>query len=303
MRTSITVSLLCSLFANAALAIDIAPLWDFARPDISEQRFRNALEKADGDDALILRTQIARTYGLRKDFDGARKLLREIEPAVGTAGPEAKIRFHLELGRTFASAAHSARLLTSDAKAQARQEYDRALELARAAKLDGLAIDAIHMFAFIDTAPADQLKWGEAALQVSLSSQQPDARRWEASIRNNIGYALHQLGRYDEALSQLQMALALREQGTNPEATHVARWMVARTLRSLGRDDEALRIQLALEKDADAVGKPDPYVFEELEALYRKAGNLSKAQHYAQRRACVLGSEQCLGGVTTQQTG
>jgi tetratricopeptide (TPR) repeat protein len=285
MRTSILASLFFGLSANAAMAIDLAPLWDFARPDVSEQRFRVALEMATGDDALILRTQIARTYGLRKDFNGARQQLREIEAAVGTAGPETRVRFHLELGRTFASATHSTELWTAEAKSQARQEYDRALEMARAAKLDGLAIDAIHMFAFIDSAPADQLKWGEAALEVSLASKQPDAKRWEASIRNNIGYALHELGRYDEALSQFHKALAIRERGTNARATHVARWMVAWTLRSLGRTDEALQIQLTLEKDADAAGKPDPYVFEELEALYRKAGNLAKAQHYAQRKA------------------
>jgi tetratricopeptide (TPR) repeat protein len=266
------------------MADDFTSLWDFARPDISEQRFRAALETADGDDALILRTQIARTYGLRKDFVRARELLREIEAAAADAGPEAKVRFHLELGRTFASAAHPEELLTPEAKSLGRQEYETALRLARAAKLDGLAIDAIHMFAFIDTAPADQLKWGEAALEVSLSSQQPDARRWEASIRNNVGYALHQLGRYDEALSQFQQALAIRERAANPEETRVARWMVAWTLRSLGRNDEALRIQLALEKDADAAGQPDPYVFEELELLYRAAGNASLAEHYAERR-------------------
>ncbi len=269
------------------MAIDLAPLWDFARPDVSEQRLRAALEKAAGDDALVLQTQIARTYGLRKDFERARSLLREIEPAVEKAGPQARVRFHLELGRTFASAAHTAQQLTADAKAQARQHYDRALELARAAKLDALAIDAIHMYAFIDTAPAEQLKWGQAALDVSLSSEQADAKRWEASIRNNIGYALHQLGRYDEALAQFQQALAIRERGTNAEATRVARWMVAWTLRSLGRSDEALRMQLALEQDADAAGKPDPYVFEELETLYRQAGDLSKARHYAERKAAA----------------
>ena len=287
MRASILASLFVGLWANAAMAIDLAPLWDFANPDVSEQRFQAALEKAAGDDALILRTQIARTYGLRNDFDGARQHLREIEEAVGTAGPEAKVRFHLELGRTFASTAHSAKLLSAEAKSRARQEYDRALELARAAKLDSLAIDAIHMFAFVDTAPADQLKWGEAALEVSLASQQLGARRWEASIRNNVGYALHQLGRYDEALTQFHKALAIRERGTDAEATRVARWMVAWTLRSLDRTDEALQIQLALEKDADAAGQPDPYVFEELEVLYRRAGNLSKAKHYAERKAAA----------------
>lgn len=287
MRTFVLVSLCLSLSTGPALAIDIVPLWDFARPDVSEQRFRTALEKATGDDALILRTQIARTYGLRKDFDGARKILREIEAAASTASPEVQVRFHLELGRTFASAAHPADLLTSEATTQARREFSRALELARTAKLDGLAIDAIHMFAFVDKAPADQLKWGETALSIALSSQQPEARRWEASIRNNVGYALHQLGRYDDALSQFQQALAIREKGTNPAATHAARWMVGWALRSLARVDEALQIQLALEKEADAAGKQDPYVFEELETLYTTKGNPEMAQHYAKRKSAA----------------
>ena len=36
-----------------------------------------------------------------------------------------------------------------------------------------LAIDAVHMLAFVDTAPMDQLKWGEEALAIALSSSQP----------------------------------------------------------------------------------------------------------------------------------
>lgn len=271
------------------MAVDLAPLWDFSRPDLSEQRFRAALETAAGDDALILRTQIARTLGLRKEFDRARAMLREFEREADAAGAEARTRFYLELGRTYASATHPDELLTDEAKAQARRAYGRALETARGGGLDALAIDAIHMFAFVDKAPADQLKWGEAALGVALQSVQPDAKRWEASIRNNVGYALHQLGRYDEALAQFRQALAIRERGTNAEATRVARWMVAWTLRSLERADEAIEMQLALEKEADAAGKPDPYVFEELETLYRAKGDASRAQHYAQRRAAAKG--------------
>lgn len=289
MRHLILATLMTGLAAPQAQAIDLAPLWDFSRPELSEQRFRAALETASADDAFILRTQIARTLGLRKDFDGARKLLRDLEPGLASVGPEAQVRFHLELGRSFASAAHPAALVTADAKAQARQEIQRALDLARAAQLDGLAIDAIHMFAFIDTVPADQLKWGEAALALVESSTQPQAQRWEASIRNNVGFALHQMGRYEEALVQFQKALLIRERGTNAEATQAARWMVARTLRYLGRDDEALQMQLALEKSAEAAAKPDRFVFEELEALYRKAGDLARAEHYAKRsKAAVL---------------
>ena len=50
------------------MTFDLSMLWDFNQPDVSEQRFRAALASAAGDDALILQTQIARTYGLRGDF-------------------------------------------------------------------------------------------------------------------------------------------------------------------------------------------------------------------------------------------
>jgi len=251
------------------MAIDLAPLWDFSKPDVSEARFRQALQQATGDDALILQTQIARTYGLRKDFEAARKILQQIEPAVQDAGPEVRVRYHLELGRSFASATHTPDQVTPMSKSQARRSYESALGIAKSAKLDALAIDAIHMFAFLDPSPADQLKWGQTALQAVQESSQPDAKRWEASVRNNVGYALHQLGRYEEALDQFQQAAAFRERGTNASATRVAHWMVAWTLRSLQRVDEALEIQLRLEAEGDKAGQPDRYVFEELDALYK----------------------------------
>jgi tetratricopeptide (TPR) repeat protein len=284
MRVPPLVSLLLLFATNTTMAIDIAPLWDLSKPDVSEQRFRQALERATGDDALILQTQIARTYGLRKDFEAARRVLRQIESAIADAGPEARIRYHLELGRSFASATHTPEQVTLEDRARARQSFEAALKTARAAKLDALAVDSIHMFAFLDTAPADQLKWGQAALEIVQASSQPDAKRWEPSIRNNVGYALHQLGRYEEALTQFQQAVVLRERGTNSDATRVARWMVAWTLRSLKRVDEALEMQVRLEKENEAAGKPDPYVFEELEALYRNRGDVARAEHYEKRK-------------------
>ena len=47
------------LFSFNAMAIDLAPLWDFSKPELSEQRFRAALPGASADDQLILQTQIA----------------------------------------------------------------------------------------------------------------------------------------------------------------------------------------------------------------------------------------------------
>jgi tetratricopeptide (TPR) repeat protein len=139
------------------------------------------------------------------------------------------------------------------------------------------------MLAFVDTDPADQLKWGREALGVVERSSQPAARRWEASLRNNVGYALHRLGRYDEALAEFRKALLLREAAADPWATHVARWMVAWTLRAMGRVDEALEIQLALERERAGAGAPDPKVFEELALLYRAKGDAAAAQRYSER--------------------
>jgi tetratricopeptide (TPR) repeat protein len=276
------------------MAIDVTPLWDFSQPELSEQRFRDALQTASGDDALILQTQIARSYGLRKDFATARAVLRDIEPQIAQAGAEARVRYFLELGRTYASAAHAPEQMTQQDRDLARAAYVRALDEARAARLDNLAIDAIHMFAFIDTAPAEQLEWGRQALAVVEQSTQPAAKRWEASIRNNIGYALHQLGRYEEALQQFQLALELRERGTDADATRAAHWMIAWTLRAMGKPEEALQIQLRLEREADAAGRPDRYVFEELEALYQTAGDTERAQFYRQRREAL--SQKSPGG-------
>lgn len=290
-RATVVALAVAGLPQAATAAVDLAALWDFSRPAVSEQRFREALATAQGDDALVLQTQLARSRGLQRDFDGARAMLQAMTPTLATAGPEVRARHALELGRTWASAIHPPESQTPQARDAARQAWTQALQIARDAGLDALAIDAVHMFAFIDTAPADQLRWAEQALALVLASRQPAARRWEASVRNNLGYALHQLGRLDEALAQFQQALALRQQAGHAGATRGAQFMVAWTLRGLGRADEALAMQLALEQANDAAGQPDVDVFEELETLYRARGDEARARHYAQRRQAAAGSD------------
>ena len=279
-RISFCIAAICGAAASAK-TIDVLPLWDFDRPAVSEERFRAALNTAVGDDVLILQTQIARTYVFRKDFARAREILQGIQPKVEGAGPEAQIRYWLELGRTYVSHQHPLELQTAEAKQLARTAFDKALQLARRAHLDGLAIDAIHMFAFVDTAPADQLKRGLEALAIAQTSDQAPAKRWEASVRNNLGEALFELGRYDEALEQFKRALAIYEQGSNVRWIRDAHWQVGRVLRVLKRTDEALAIQLRLERES--AGVPETYVFEELELLYRAQGNEERAKHYAER--------------------
>ena len=269
--------------APVAAAVDVNALWDFGKPELSEQRFRTALASAQGDDVVILKTQIARTWGLRRDFAKALKILAEVEPVLEKVGAEAQARYWLELGRCFASGTHDEALLTPEAKGLARTIYHRALSVAKAARLDDLAIDAVHMFAFVDTTPEDGVRWADEGLAIVRASTQPAAKAWEASLRQNRGYALMQLKRYDEALADFRLALAAREKQGRPGGIRIAHWFIAKTLRLQGRLDEARDIQLRLEREWDAAGDPDPYVFEELEAIYTAQGQSERAAHYAAR--------------------
>lgn len=263
------------------MAVDIAALWDHAKPDVSEQRFREALKSADGDEALLLQTQIARTHGIRKDFARARDILAAIEARAKAGPPEVQVRYFLELGRTYASATHSQAQITPGERERAGALYMQAFDIAQKAGLDNLAIDALHMMASVDTEPKAQLDWDLKALAYMESSSQPDAKKWEASLRNNVGYAKHLLGEYDEALRQFRLSLAAHERAGRARNVRIAHWMIAWTLRAQRKFDDAIAIQLRLEREWDEAGEPDPYVFEELEHLYRATGDTARAEAYA----------------------
>lgn len=265
------------------MPLDVLKLWDYSQPEVSEQRFRAALATSSPEEALILQSQIARTYGIRGDFVRAQELLAAIEHQVQQAGAEPRARYFLELGRTYASATHAPESQTAEVKEKARSAYMQAFELAEKSGLDYLAIDALHMMSFVDSAPPDQLAWDLKALAYLERSSQVEAKQWEGSIRNNVGYAFHQLGRYEEALSQFSLSLAARERAGNIQGMRIAYWMIAWTLRAMGRLQEAIDIQLRLEREWEEAGAPDPYVFEELEHLYRALKDDAKADFYAQR--------------------
>jgi tetratricopeptide (TPR) repeat protein len=270
------------------MTINIGQLWDFDRPDLSEQRFRSMLLAASAEEALILQTQIARTYGIRRDFSKAQQILADIDPQVRSAGVEARAHYFLELGRTYSSATHPPESQTDEVRELARTAYRQAFELAQDGKLDHLAVDALHMMTFVDTAPENQVEWNRKAIAWMQSSSQQEARKWEGPLHNNLGYALHGLGRFEEALSEFEMALAARERDGDPQAIRVANWMIAWALRSLDRLSEAIEIQLRLARECDEAGEPDPYVFEELEHLYRALNDSQQAEIYAFRRNAVL---------------
>jgi len=274
---------LLATLPGPVMALDLDALWNYGKPELSEQRFSAALDGATDDDRLLLQTQIARTWGLRRDFARARDVLAGVEPALPDASAEVQVRYWLELGRTWISATHLAEQRTPDARQTARAAYLRAYELAGQARLDYLAIDALHMMAFVDDAPDQQLAWNLKAIAYMEQSDQPDAKRWEGSLRNNVGYALRLKGDYGGALAQFRLSRAAHERMGRSRNARIADWMIARTWRDQQRYAEAIALQLELERAWDADGEPDPYVFEELELLYRATGDEARARHYAER--------------------
>ncbi|HEY0736514.1 MAG TPA: tetratricopeptide repeat protein [Herpetosiphonaceae bacterium] len=236
-------------------AADFDRLWDYNQPAETEQRLRDLLpQMADPARRAELLTQIARTQGLQRRFEEAHATLDEAQRLLTPDLARPTIRYLLERGRVFNS---------SRQPEQAGPLFRRAWEQARAAGEDFYAVDAAHMLGISET-PERQLDWNLQALRLAETTSDPRARRWRASLYNNIGWTYHDQGRYTEALECFEKALLCRQEAGDQPEIRIARWCVARCLRSLGRVSEALPILRELEAEHKASGETDGYVYEEL---------------------------------------
>lgn len=232
--------------------IDLTELWNFDDPAGSEQRLRAAQVEAPETEAAVLQTQVARALGLQGRYAEALAVLDGIE----CTDPEVTVRSLLERGRVYRSRGDVA---------AAAPLFEAAVAAADQG-LEGLAIDAMHMVA-LTLKGDDQIDYTRGILDRARASRDPSARRWLASLLNNLGTAYSDQGEWQLALQTFEEALAERRTGSDLEATFAARWMVAWALRHLGRTAEARDAQLALQADLVAAGREDPYVHEELALL------------------------------------
>ncbi|MFN8468623.1 MAG: tetratricopeptide repeat protein [Caldilineaceae bacterium] len=254
--------------------MDIDSFWEYGDPAASEARFRAALDAAEGDERLELLTQIARTFSLRGQFDAAHAVLDEVEQQLGGAGLRPQLRYLLERGRTFNS---------SGAPEQARTLFVAAWEqaqLAGATGVAGLAVDAAHMSAITYAGAPEAIEWNQWGLALARTVDDPKARALIPAMLNNSAWDLHGLGRYDEALALFEEAQAEWEARGKPPQIQIARWSVARCLRSLGRYEEALAIQEALAAEHAAAGTADGYVWEEIAENLAALGRTEEARPY-----------------------
>jgi tetratricopeptide (TPR) repeat protein len=263
---------------------DFDARWDYDRPESTEAGFAALLPRAraSGDREYLaqLLTQIARAQGLQMKFEEAGRSLDEAESLIGADTRVARIRLLLERGRVLRSSKRG-----EESRAWFREAFDRA----QAWGADAYAVDAAHMLGIAGTGEAS-LEWNRRAIEIAERSDDPKARRWLGSLYNNAGWSRHDAGDFEAALELFRRALAAREAEGKDGPVRVARWCVARALRSLGRADEALDLQRRLLAEWEASGSVDGYVHEEIaECLLAKGRGKEARPHFAAAHAALSG--------------
>lgn len=190
-------------------------LWDFDNPELSEQRFREAMadEKYDADERAELATQLGRAIGLQGRFEEADALLDAID---GEDEPTVGVRIVLERGRLLNSSGHAA---------MAVPLFEQAAELGDHLGEEFLAVDALHMLAIADADHAEL--WTRSALEYASTAHDPNTRRWMVALHNNLGWSLHGAGRLTEALVEFQLAEQWADRVGTPAQQQYARDAIA----------------------------------------------------------------------------
>jgi tetratricopeptide (TPR) repeat protein len=255
---------------------DFDAQWDYDRPAETEARFRDLLPAAqasgDRDYHLQLLTQVARAQGLQRKFDAAHATLDHVRDLMADGLAAVRVRYLLERGRCFNSSGDVPR---------ARPCFLEAWEVARENRLDAYAVDAAHMMGIVASGD-EALAWNVRAMEYAKASADPAARRWLATLQNNIGWTYFGVGRYADALAVFEDAVTLRREQGKPGAIRIARYSVAKTHRMLGRVEEALAEQEALLRECELAREPDGYVHEEVaECLIALERGAEARPHFA----------------------
>ena len=186
-------------------------LWKQKDPELSEQRFRDALADPayDADEKAELATQLGRAIGLQGRYEEADELLDSVD---GEEEPTVGVRILLERGRVLNSSGHAA---------MAVPLFEQAAELGDHLGEEYLAVDALHMLAIADSAHAEL--WTKSAIEYASTAHDPHTRRWMVALHNNLGWALHGAGRFTEALVEFQLAEQWAERTGTPAQQQHAR--------------------------------------------------------------------------------
>jgi tetratricopeptide (TPR) repeat protein len=251
--------------------VDFDELWDFDDPKGTEDRMQSLLPNYNNATNLraTLLTQIARAQGLQRKFEEAESTLDKVSKLLDKCTVKERVHYHLEKGRLKNS---------SGFPQEAKRHFEESYVMAVQNKYDALAVDAAHMIAIVENAE-QSLQWNQRALRISTDSKDPKAKRWSASLLNNLGWTYFELQQFENALHAFQQALELRKQHQNQNTIRIAQYAVAKTLRAIGNIQEAWDIMNELVH----LSPSDGYFAEEFaECLHALDRNDEAKQYFAQ---------------------
>lgn len=239
---------------------ELDALWRYDDPVASAERFAIAAAEPDRSEVVRaeLETQRARAFGLQGRFAEADALLDSLEPAIGTLA----VRILLERGRL------------RNTEGRTEEAVPLLEEALLAARRDGeafLAVDAAHMLAIADTLRSEQ--WTEEGLAELQTTSDPRTLRWGVALHNNRGWALFDAGDAQAAVGEFEAALEAADRYGTPDQQFAAQWSLARSLREVGRWQEAQAIQrrLAVERPGDSDVEAELELLSEVEEHDRQA--------------------------------
>jgi tetratricopeptide (TPR) repeat protein len=268
---------------NTLSAID--DHWDFGDPAGTAERFEGLLGSNDESYVADVKTQIARTQGLRGLFDEAHATLDEVSSVLPRVDLRVEVRYLLERGRVWNS---------SGARDKARDVFLAAFDAARRVGDDHLTIDAAHMLAIVSD-PIGALEWNLLAFRILESSSQQRAKTWVGALSNNIAWTYHDTGEFGTALGYFEQGLEYRRSVGAEPALRIARWAVARCKRSMGRFEEALEEQMAILSEYFPSGRDESgYVAEEIGECLLALGRGRDSRPYFANAHEILRGDQWL---------
>lgn len=239
-------------------------------------RATSEIDMADSVSDLARR---ARELGLAGDFAAGHALIDQTERLAGD-DPRALAICALERGRLYNSAGE---------REKARPLFGEAWRLARQAGAHALAADAAHMLAIVGTLD-DAVEWTATAL--AYIGEHPEAENWRGALLNNLGWSYFDAGRFADALAPFEQAVELRRSAGEKRELRIARYAVIRTLRALGRIEEARRLAEETAATAATDGAQAPYVLEELAECRALLGDMDGARDSARQALAVLEHDQ-----------
>lgn len=271
----------CNANNNSEVGINPLPnfdtMWDYQHPDSTEIVFTEILKgltdssksSYDAGYHAELLTQIARTQGLQGNFIQAHATLDSVKNMLTDNMKIAFMRYLLERGRVFN---------TSGEWEISKPLFLKAFEFGTENGLDIYTLDAAHMMGIVEP-PEKQLEWNLKALKIAEDTSDANCKGWLAPLYNNIGWTFHDLAEYEQALIYFQKGYERRMEIGDERGIRIAKWTVGRCLRSLGQNDEALKLLKEIQTELEEKNLPkDGYVFEELAELYSLKGNTKLAK-------------------------